>query len=178
MPPHDVGGSACREALAADGDVPSAQWSRLGNMHVHGAGTLLSLLNLECNPKPLFQRLECRAFDPRSMEEDLASIISRDEAKPALLHHPFDFPRCHDVALSRVRVLSYRPFPTSIVMHPLQPLPHLFAAEAASHLPSCMTFPHHGLGEQDRVHHAAITGNCHRATRWDAWKISVHYVRA
>src|SRR5687768_4819074 len=105
------------------------------------------------------------------MEEDLAPIISRDESKPALLYHPFNFPRRHAVALSRVRVVPYRPFPTSTIMHPLQPLPHLFVEEATSRLPSCMTFPHHGLGEQDRVHHAAITGNCHRATRGDAWKI-------
>ena len=122
MPPHPDSGRASRDALAADGHAPSAQWSRLGGMHVYSAGTLLPLLDLECDPKPLSQRLECRAFDPRSMEEDLAPIISRDESKPALLHHPFDFPRCHDVALSRVRVVFYRPLPTSVVMPTLQPL--------------------------------------------------------
>jgi hypothetical protein len=86
-----------------------------------GAGALLPLFDIECDSKALVQRIECRAFDPRSMEEDLAPIVSRDEPKSALLYHPFDFPRCHDVALSRVRVVSCRPFPISTVMHPLRP---------------------------------------------------------
>src|SRR6266508_3791915 len=48
----------------------------------------------------------------------------------------------------------------------------------ASRLPSCMKCPHHGLGREDRIHHAAITSNCHLATGLDAWKIGSHYVRA
>jgi hypothetical protein len=88
---------------------------------MHGTWALLPLLNLECNPKPLAQGLEGRAFDSRSMEEDFAPIVSRDEPESTFLHHPLDFPRCHDVALSRVRVVSYRPFPTSNVMQTLRP---------------------------------------------------------
>ena len=100
-------------------------------MHVHCAGALLSLLNFECDPKSLAQRLECCAFNPRSMEEDLSSIVSRNESKSALLHHPFDFPRCHDVALSRVRVVFCRPFPTSIAVQILQPFTQPVSGESA-----------------------------------------------
>jgi prepilin-type processing-associated H-X9-DG protein len=121
MPSHNARHGNSRHALQADGHAPSAQLSRLGKMHMDGTGALLPFFNIECDSKALMQRLECRAFDPRSMEEDLAPIISRDESKSALLHHPFDFPRCHDVALSHVRVVSCRPFPTSTVMHTLQP---------------------------------------------------------
>jgi hypothetical protein len=67
------------------------------------------------------------------MEENLAPIVSRDEPKPALLHHPFDFPRCHDVALSRVRVVSCRQFPTSTVMHALRPLTQPVCGECTIH---------------------------------------------
>jgi hypothetical protein len=120
MPSHTACHGTPRDALNADGQAPSAQLSRLGEMHMDGAGAFLPLFDIECDSKALAQRIECRAFDPRSMEEDLAPIISRDEPKSALLHHPFDFPRCHDVALSRVRVVSCRPIPTSTVMHTLQ----------------------------------------------------------
>lgn len=34
----------------------------------------------------------------------------------------------------------------------------------ALRLPSCMKFPHHGLGGQDPVHHAAIARNYHLAS--------------
>jgi hypothetical protein len=117
LPAHESYRGAPRDALAADG-LPSARLSDLCKLHVHGAGSLLPLLDLEGDTLSLSQRLECRAFDPRSMEEDLAAIICRDESKAALLHHPFDFPRCHDVALSPVRVTSCRLFPTCTVMHP------------------------------------------------------------
>jgi len=124
MSPHDACRGTTRNALQADDQAPSIRLRRLSEMHMHGTWPLLPLLDFECDPKPLLQGLEGCAFDSRSMEEDLAPIVSRDEPKPALLHHPFDFPRCHDVALSRVRVVSCRPFPTSSVMHPLRPYTH------------------------------------------------------
>jgi hypothetical protein len=133
MPPQHTCPGTPRHALEADGQAPSAQLRRLGEMYMHGTWALLPLLNLECDPKPLAQCLECCAFDSRSMEEDLAPVVSRDEPKPALLHHPFDFPRCHDVALSRVRVVSCRPFPTSTVMHTLQPFTQPVCGESVVH---------------------------------------------
>jgi hypothetical protein len=133
MPLHETCRGTPGHALQAGGHALSAQLSRLGEMHMHGTWTLLPLLNIKCDPKPLAQRLECCALDSRSMEEDLAPIVSRDEPKPALLHHPFDFPRCHDVALSRVRVVPCRPFPTSTVMHTLQTYTQPVCGESAIH---------------------------------------------
>ena len=76
MPPQDTCRGTPRDALEADGQAPSAQLRRLGEMYMHGTWALLPLLNFECDPKPLAQCLECCAFDSRSMEEDLAPIVS------------------------------------------------------------------------------------------------------
>jgi hypothetical protein len=106
LPAHTSYRSAHRDACAADGHSPSGRLNGLGKMYVHGAGSLLSLLDLKGHTLSLAQRFEGRAFDARAMEEDLAPIIGRDKAKPALLHHPLDFARCHDVALSGVKLGS------------------------------------------------------------------------
>lgn len=64
MPPHNACRGTPRDALHADGHAPSAQLSRLGEMHMDGAGALLPLFDIECDSKALVQRIECRAFDP------------------------------------------------------------------------------------------------------------------
>jgi hypothetical protein len=128
-------------------------------------GSLLPLFNIKGDTLSLSQHLERCALDSRSMEEDLAAIIGRDEPKPTLLHQTLNFSRGHDVALSLTRVTVCRSSPTSTAIQALQ-IPYLTRSRWKRHpnlLHSLTAFPTTALQPSSRVESTA---------RHESWQVT------
>jgi hypothetical protein len=86
-------------ALVGAGGHPRAPYES-DDANVLGLGALASCSNIELDALTLLERLVTLALDVREMDEDVVTLLTRDEAEPLVCIEKLDGTLCHEKLVS------------------------------------------------------------------------------